>query len=134
VRNIDKARSGHHRALLGVLLAAPFLSQVDATIANVATPAISLNLFGGGHSGLLLLVLLAAGIGSLYLSFARVAGPARATHAAAVAVAAMAAVSLVATLAARPASRLRGPVTEPAAATEKAAAAEQPVPIQTGAA
>jgi len=48
VRNIDKACSGHQRALLAVLLAAPFLSQVDATIANVATPAIRTSLGASG--------------------------------------------------------------------------------------
>ena len=157
--------------------AARVLPVAGSILLTLAYTTISLSLFGGGHDGLLLLVLLAvgglglgvqfstligqvmnavearfaadisgvsstvsqlggavgvAGIGSLYLSLARIADPARATHAAAVAVAAMAAVSLIATLAARPASA-RG-VTEPAAATEKAAAAEQPVPIETGAA
>jgi MFS family permease len=75
-----------------------------------------------------------AGIGSLYLSFARVADPARATHAAAIATAAMAAVSLLATLTAHPATRPRGSVTVRAAVTEAAAAAEQPTPVETGAA
>jgi hypothetical protein len=48
VPNIDQARSGPARALLGVLLAAPFLSQVDATIANVAPPAIRISLGASG--------------------------------------------------------------------------------------
>jgi MFS family permease len=48
VQDIDKARTGHPRVLLGVLLAAPFLAQVDATIANVATPAIRTGLGASG--------------------------------------------------------------------------------------
>ncbi len=48
MRNTDTARSGPPRALLGVLLAAPFLSSVDATIANVATPAIRTSLGASG--------------------------------------------------------------------------------------
>lgn len=40
--------SARPRALLAVLLAAPFLSQVDATIANVATPAIRVGLNASG--------------------------------------------------------------------------------------
>jgi MFS family permease len=158
--------------------AARMLPLAGSSVLTLAYAMISLSLFGGEHGAMLLLVLLTvggfglgvqfstligqvmnavetrfaadisgvsstvsqlggavgvAGIGSLYLSFARIADPARATHAAAVAVAAMAAVSLVATLAARPASHLHGSVTESAAATEKAATAEQPVSIETGA-
>jgi hypothetical protein len=44
MQTIAPARSGHPRALLAVLLAAPFLASVDATIANVATPAIRTSL------------------------------------------------------------------------------------------
>jgi len=74
-----------------------------------------------------------AGIGSLYLSIAGAPDPARATHAAAIATAAMAAVSLAAALTARLATRPRAPRSEPTAATPTAAAAEQPIPIETGA-
>ena len=48
MQTIAPARSGHPRALLPVLLAAPFLAQVDATIANVATPAIRTSLGASG--------------------------------------------------------------------------------------
>jgi MFS family permease len=48
MQTIASARSGHPRALLPVLLAAPFLAQVDATIANVATPAIRTSLGASG--------------------------------------------------------------------------------------
>ena len=75
-----------------------------------------------------------AGIGSLYLSVARAAGPARATHAAAIATAAMAAVALAATLAAYSATRPRASIAEPTAGTVTAAPEEHPTPIATGAA
>ncbi len=126
------------------------LPAADCALLTLAYSAISLSLFGGGHSELLLLVLLAAGgfglglqfatlighimnavearfaadisgvtstlsqlggafgvagIGSLYLAIARGGGPARATHSAAIAIAAMAAVSFVAALAAYLATR-----------------------------
>ena len=76
-----------------------------------------------------------AGIGSLYLSIAGAPDPARATHDAAIATAAMAAVSLAAALTARLATRPRAPRPGPTAATPTAAAAaaEQPIPIETGA-
>jgi MFS family permease len=48
METIALARPAHPRALLAVLLAAPFLSQVDATIANVATPAIRAGLSTSG--------------------------------------------------------------------------------------
>lgn len=73
-----------------------------------------------------------AGIGSLYLSIARAADPARATHAAAIATAAMAAVSLVAALTAHLATRPRGSGAGPTAA-ESPAAADQPTPVRTAA-
>jgi len=155
------------------------LPAAGCALLTLAYTAISLSLFGGGHSELLLLVLLAvggfglglqfatlighvmnavetrfaadisgvsstlsqlggaigvAGIGSLYLAIARDSDHARATHAAAIAIAAMAAVSLVAALAAHTATRPRGSVTGPAAATETTAATQQPTPIEAGAA
>jgi len=55
VPNTDQARSGHPRALLAVLLAAPFLSSVDATIANVATPSIRTSLGASGASAELII-------------------------------------------------------------------------------
>jgi hypothetical protein len=48
MQTIAPARSGHPRALLAVLLVAPFLASVDATIANVATPAIRTSLGASG--------------------------------------------------------------------------------------
>jgi MFS family permease len=48
MQTIPPARSGHSRALLAVLLVAPFLASVDATIANVATPAIRTSLGASG--------------------------------------------------------------------------------------
>ena len=48
METIAPARSGRPRALLPVLLAAPFLAQVDATVANVATPAIRTSLGASG--------------------------------------------------------------------------------------
>jgi MFS family permease len=48
MQTIAPARSGHSRALLAVLLVAPFLASVDATIANVATPAIRTSLGASG--------------------------------------------------------------------------------------
>ena len=139
------------------------LPTVGCALLTLAYTSISLSLFGGGHSELLLLVLLAvggfglglqfatlighvmnavearfaadisgvsstlsqlggaigvAGIGSLYLAVARDGDPARATHAAAIAIAAMAAVSLVAALAAYRATRPRAPIAERTASTE----------------
>ena len=55
VRNTDQARSGHSLALLAVLLAAPFFSSVDATIANVATPAIRTSLGASGATAELII-------------------------------------------------------------------------------
>ena len=75
-----------------------------------------------------------AGIGSLYLSVARAGGPARATHAAAIATAAMAAVALVAAVAAYCATRPRAPIAGRTPSTEMGTAREQPTPIETGAA
>ena len=106
--------------LIGLVMN-PVEPRVAAGISGVSSTVSQL----GGAVGV-------AGIGSLYLSFARGGDPARATHAAALAVAATAAVSLVATLAAHPATRQRGPVNERAAATETAAAAEPPAAIETG--
>jgi hypothetical protein len=40
VETITPARPAHSDALLAVALATPFLSQMDATITNAATPAI----------------------------------------------------------------------------------------------
>jgi predicted MFS family arabinose efflux permease len=74
-----------------------------------------------------------AGIGSLYLSVARAAGPARATHAAAIATAAMAAVALAAAVAAYFATRPRATVGRPSASTANAATEEHPISIETGA-
>ena len=48
MQTIAPARTGHPRALLAVLLVAPFLASVDATIANVATPAIRTSLGASG--------------------------------------------------------------------------------------
>src|SRR3984885_15162302 len=48
MQTIAPARSGHSRALLAVLLGAPFPASVDATIANVATPAIRTSLGASG--------------------------------------------------------------------------------------
>ena len=48
MQTIAPARPGHPRALLAVLLVAPFLASVDATIANVATPAIRTSLGASG--------------------------------------------------------------------------------------
>jgi MFS family permease len=155
------------------------LPTVGCALLTLAYTAISLSLFGGGQSELLLLVLLAvggfglglqfatlighvmnavearfaadvsgvsstlsqlggaigvAGIGSLYLAIARDGDPARATHAAAIAIAAMAAVSLVAALAAYRATRPRAPIAGRTASTDMDTAREQPTPIETGAA
>jgi MFS family permease len=55
VPNTDQARSGHPRALLAVTLAAPFLSSVDATIANIATPSIRTSLGASGASAELII-------------------------------------------------------------------------------
>ena len=75
-----------------------------------------------------------AGIGSLYLAAARDGDPTRATHAAAIAIAAMAAVSLAAALAAYGATRRRAPIADRTASTAMGTAPEQPTPIETGAA
>ena len=48
MQTIAPARPGHPRAVLAVLLVAPFLASVDATIANVATPAIRTSLGASG--------------------------------------------------------------------------------------
>jgi MFS family permease len=48
MQTIAPDRSGHTRALLAVLLVAPFLASADATIANVATPAIRTSLGASG--------------------------------------------------------------------------------------
>ena len=55
VRHRHGPLAGHPRALLAVLLAAPFLSSVDATIANVATPAIRASLGASGASAELII-------------------------------------------------------------------------------
>src|SRR5205823_6234179 len=47
---VTAPQTRHTGTLLAVLLAAPFLAQADATIANVATPAIRADLGASGAS------------------------------------------------------------------------------------